>query len=49
MIHMQDISPGVSSCLGQLGFMWVDVKIMVPFWVPIIIRHLIIRVPKKGP
>ena len=21
---------------------------MVPFWVPIIIRHLIFRVPKKG-
>ena len=28
---------------------WVVVKIMVPFWVPIIIRHLILRVPKKGP
>ena len=28
---------------------WVVVKIMVPFWVPIIIRHLIFRVPKKGP
>ena len=27
---------------------WVVVKIMVPFWVPIIIRHLICRVPKKG-
>ena len=25
------------------------VKIMVTFWVPIIIRHLIFRVPKKGP
>ena len=25
---------------------WVVVK---PFWVPIIIRHLIFRVPKKGP
>ena len=29
--------------------MWVVVKIMVPFWVPIIIRHLLFRVPKKGP
>ena len=29
--------------------MWVVVKIMVPFWVPIIIGHLIFRVPKKGP
>ena len=28
---------------------WVVVKIMVPFWVPFIIRHLIFRVPKKGP
>ena len=28
--------------------MWVVVKIMVPFWVPIIIRHLLFRVPKKG-
>ena len=23
------------------------VKIMVPFWVPIIVRHLIFRVPKR--
>ena len=29
--------------------MWVVVKIMVPFWALIIIRHLIFRVPKKGP
>ena len=28
---------------------WVAVKIIVPFWVPIIVRHLIFRVPKKGP
>ena len=28
---------------------WVVVKIMVPFWVLIIIRHLLFRVPKKGP
>ena len=25
------------------------VKIMVPFWIPTIIRPLIFRVPKKGP
>ena len=31
-----------------MGYMGI-VKIMVPFWVPIIIRHLIFRVPKKGP
>ena len=28
---------------------WVVVKIMGPFWIPIILRHLIFRVPKKGP
>ena len=27
--------------------MWVVVKITVPFWIPIIIRHLIFRVPKR--
>ena len=27
---------------------WVVVKIMVPFGVLIIIRHLLLRVPKKG-
>ena len=33
-----------------LGFsIWVVVKIMVPFWVPNIIRHLLFRVPKNGP
>ena len=31
------------------GLGWVVVKIMVPFGVPIIIRHLLFRVPKKGP
>ena len=28
---------------------WVVVKNRVPFWVPNIVRHLIFRVPKKGP
>ena len=28
---------------------WVVVKIMVPFWVRIIIRHLLFRVAKNGP
>ena len=28
---------------------WVVIKIMAPFWFPIIIRHLLFRVPKKGP
>ena len=27
--------------------MWVVFKMMVPFWIPIIIRHLIFRVPKR--
>ena len=29
-------------------YIWVVVKIMVPFWIPIIVRHLIYRVPQKG-
>ena len=32
-----------------LNLIWVVVKIMVPFWVPIIIRPLIFKLPKKGP
>ena len=28
--------------------MWVVVKIIFPVWVPIIIRHLLFRVPKNG-
>ena len=33
---------------ANLGpYMWVVVKIMVPFWIPIIIRHLVFRVPKR--
>ena len=31
------------------GSLWVVVKIMIPFGIPIIIRHLIFRVPEKGP
>ena len=33
---------------GGPEYTWVVVKIMVPFWIPIIIRHLLFRVPKKG-
>ena len=29
--------------------MWMVVKIVVPIWIPMIVRHLIFRVPKKGP
>ena len=35
-------------CIYIYIYVWVVVKIMVPFWVPIIVRHLIFRVPKKG-
>ena len=28
---------------------WVVVKSSVPFWVPVKIRHLLFKVPKKGP
>ena len=28
---------------------WVVVKIMVPFRIPVIVRPLMFRVPKKGP
>ena len=34
---------------GLYIYIWVVVKIMVPLWVPIIIRHLLFRVPQKGP
>ena len=33
---------------GARTLIWVVVKIMIPFWIPIIIRHLIFRVPEKG-
>ena len=52
--------PGINARLASplgLGFRvyyiyvytWVVVTIMVPFWIPIRIPHLKIRVPKKGP
>ena len=34
--------------LNMYIYIWVVVKIMVPFWVLIIILHLIFRVPKRG-
>ena len=34
---------------GMFHSIWVVVKIMVPFWIPAILRHPIFRVPKKGP
>ena len=41
------ISPQLFPSL--LGLIWVFVKVMVPFWIPSIIRHLIFRVATKGP
>ena len=35
--------------LGIYISIWVVVKIMVPFWVLINIRHLVFRGPKRGP
>ena len=40
---------GVASESLRFYVIWVVVKIMVPFWVPIIIQDLLFRVPKKGP
>ena len=34
--------------IGIVSSIWVVVKIMVPFWVFNIVRHLLFRVPKKG-
>ena len=34
---------------GAFDPIWVVVKMMVPFWVQIIIRHLLFRVLRKGP
>ena len=31
-----------------LSYTWAVVKIMAPFWVLVIIRHLMFRVLKKG-
>ena len=43
------LSLGGAAIQIRFWLMWVAVKIIVPFWVSIIIRHLIFRVPKKGP
>ena len=53
-VFYRNISPLVPNrshqqiaCPIKLEVLWVVVKIMVPFWVPIIIRPLIFRVPQK--
>ena len=40
---------GAKILLFDKAYIWVVLKIMVPFWVPNIMRHLLFRVPKKGP
>ena len=40
---------GIEKRSRNQGFStWVVVKMMVFFWIPIIVWHLIFRVPKKG-
>ena len=39
---------GLGCCQLTDGFIWVVVKVIVPFWIPIIIRHLIFRVPTRN-
>ena len=40
---------GFANRFRVVKHIWVVVQIMVPFGVPITIRHPIFRVPKKGP
>ena len=47
--HVDDNTAHNDDASAHSKCMWVVVKIMVPFWIPIIIRHLIFMVPKKGP
>ena len=52
-VHLTHATHEVKVLAGLTGNqkeepMWVVVNIMVPFWIPIIIRHLICRVPKNG-
>ena len=35
------------SVRAHRSFIWVVVKMRVPFWFPVIIRHLIFRAPKR--
>ena len=32
----------------KFNFVWMVVKVMVPLWIPMIIQHLILRIPQKG-
>ena len=46
ILIMPELSPGQLLILDSQGRLS---KFAVPFWVPIIIRHLLFRVHKKGP
>ena len=48
-IYIQHIYVCIHICIYIYTLIWVVVKIMVPFWIPNIVRHLIFRVPQKGP
>ena len=48
LIGIQKRAP-LSPKPSSLNPKWVVVKIMFPFWIPIIVRHLIFRVTKRGP
>ena len=39
---------GGGVCKLGVHVMWVAVKMVVPFWIPIIVRQPIFRVPQKG-
>ena len=43
------VRPQIEMITTVILLIRVVVKIMVPFWVLNIIRHLIFRVPQKGP
>ena len=49
ILQMNSLVAAAGKGNSSYSITWVVVKIMVPFWVPIIIRHLIFRVPKIGP
>ena len=42
----KEVEVGVVACQIK-RITWVVVKIVVPFWIPIVIRHLIFGVSKK--
>ena len=46
---MVTLAVTLAAMMPLLGSIWVVVKVMVPFWVPILIQHLLFRVPKSGP